>query len=67
MIKVKVNNILESKERNIKWLSNKCNLSYSTIYNFCMGKTSAVSYNVVEAVCDVLECKIEDILEIVKD
>jgi len=67
MIKVKVNEILETKERNVKWLATKCNISYSTVYNFCMGKTNAVSYNVVESICDVLECRIEDILEIVKE
>jgi len=67
MIKVKVIEILDSKERNLKWLSNKCGITYSTLYNFAMGKTNAVSYNVLESVCEVLECNLSDILEIQKD
>ncbi|GCD12715.1 helix-turn-helix domain-containing protein [Clostridium tagluense] len=67
MVKVKVMAILESKERNISWLSKKCDIGYNTMYNFCMGKTNAVGYNLVESICDVLECRIEDILEIVKE
>ncbi|WP_102400470.1 helix-turn-helix domain-containing protein [Haloimpatiens massiliensis] len=67
MIKVKVMDILNKKERNIRWLSKKTNIGYNTIYNFCMGKTTAVSYNVLESVCTVLECNICDVLEIVKE
>lgn len=66
MIKVKLNEILESKERNLNWLAKKCNISYSTLYNFANNNTNAVSYNVIEAICDVLGCTIQDILEIVK-
>lgn len=66
MIKVKVMDILNKKERNIRWLSKKTNIGYNTIYNFCMGKTTAVSYNVLESTCEALECSIEDILEIIK-
>ncbi|MBU5485985.1 helix-turn-helix transcriptional regulator [Clostridium sp. MSJ-11] len=66
MIKVKLNDILESKERNLNWLAKKCNISYSTLYNFANNNTTAVSYNVIEAVCDVLEVDISDILQIIK-
>lgn len=67
MVKVKVMDILESKERNLNWLSKKCDIGYNTIYNFAMGKTNAVSYNVLESVCNILEVDISDILEIEKD
>lgn len=66
MIKVKLNEILTSKERNLNWLAKKCNISYSTLYNFANNNTNAVSYNVIESICNVLEVKIEDIIEIVK-
>ncbi|MCB2297071.1 helix-turn-helix domain-containing protein [Clostridium tagluense] len=67
MIKVKVMDILNKKERNINWLAKKAGIGYSTIYNFSLSKTSAVNYEILEAVCKVLECKIEDILEIIEE
>ncbi len=66
MIKVKVNEILEKNDRNIRWLSSKTNITYSTLYNFINGKTNAVSYNILETICDVLKCDIGDVLEIKK-
>lgn len=67
MIKVKVMDILNERERNIRWLSKKCDIGYNTMYNFVMGKTNAVSYNILEKVCTILKVDIGDVLEIVKD
>lgn len=67
MIKVKLNDILKSKERNLNWLSKKCNISYSTLYNFANNNTNAVSYDVLEKVCSILECTITDVIELQKE
>ncbi|PJI07668.1 MULTISPECIES: helix-turn-helix domain-containing protein [Clostridium] len=67
MIKIKLNEILEAKERNLNWLSKKCNISYSTLYNFANHKTNAVSYDVLEKICEVLNSDIADIIELKKD
>lgn len=67
MIVVKVIDILNERERNISWLAKKSDIGYNTMYNFVMGKTHAVSYDILETVCNTLEVNIEDILEIKKD
>ena len=67
MVKIKVMDILNERERNLLWLSKKCKIGYNTIYNFAMGKTNAVSYDVLETICKVLEVNISDIIEIVND
>ena len=67
MIKVKVMDILDTRERNIKWLSTKTGITYSTIYNFVTGKTVAVSYNLLESISKVLNVEISDIIEIIPD
>ena len=59
--------VLESKERNISWLSKKTGIAYNTIYNFCMRKTNAVNYNLLSSVCVALDCKLEDIIEFAED
>lgn len=67
MIIVKVNQILDKEERNIRWLSEKCGTNYSVMYNFCMNKTQSVNYEMLDKVCDVLHCKISDVLEKTKE
>lgn len=67
MIKVKLNEILESRERNLNWLSKKANLSYSTLYNFANGKTNAVSYILLDSIINVLDCNLTDIMDYTKN
>lgn len=66
MIKIKLNEILEEQERNLNWLSKKCNISYSTLYNFANHKTNAVSYDVLEKICELIDCNVEDIMKNIK-
>lgn len=67
MIRVKIINILIKKERNLRWLSLKTKLNYSTLYNFAHNKTSAVSYEILEKLCDFFKCSLEDIIEYIPD
>jgi len=67
LIKIKVMDILESKERNITWLSKKTGIGYSTMYNFVMEKTNAVNYKILNDVCVTLECELKDIIEYIKE
>ncbi|EQB3101496.1 helix-turn-helix domain-containing protein [Clostridium botulinum] len=67
MIKIKIDEILEDKERNIAWLSRKTNISYKTLHSLINNKTSSISFDVLEKVCETLECDFNSILEIVKD
>lgn len=63
MIKVKILDILEEKERNLRWLSQKANINYSTLYNFAHNKTSSVKFEVLDNLCNFLDCKLSDIIE----
>lgn len=67
MIKINVNKILKVRERNLKWLATKADITYSTLYNFANNKTNAVSYNVLEKLVKVLNVSIGDLIEIVDD
>lgn len=67
MIKVILNDILKDKERNLNWLAKKCNISYSTLYNFANNNTNAVSYEVLEKVCVTLNVEINNILKLQKE
>ena len=63
MIKIKVLDILDKKERNLNWLATNAGITYSTLYNFAHQKTNSVTYDVLEKICKVLRCNVCDIIE----
>ena len=63
MIHVKVLGMLDSLDRNIKWLSDKTDINYSTLYNFVHEKTNAVSYEMLDKLCFFFQCNLTDILQ----
>ncbi|WP_096634850.1 helix-turn-helix domain-containing protein [Clostridium cochlearium] len=67
MIQVKLQNILDEKERNLNWLSKKTDISYSTLHKLANNNTTSINFNTLEKICTVLNCSISDILEIKKD
>ena len=62
MIRVKLQEILNREERSLNWVSIKTNIAYTTLHKFCNNKTSSVSYNVLDSLCKLFNCKIEDII-----
>lgn len=67
MIKIKLQEILDREERSLNWVSTKTGISYSTLHKFCSGKTSSVSYDVLEKLCDLFKCDLSDIIENVRE
>jgi putative transcriptional regulator len=67
MIKICIESILEKKEKSVYWLSKQTGITQNNLANLINGKTTAIKFDNLEKVCEVLECNIGDILEIVKD
>lgn len=63
MIKVKLQQLLDKEERSLNWVATKTNIAYTTLHKFNSNKTTSVSYNVLEQLCKLFKCKIEDIIE----
>ncbi|MDU1413470.1 MAG: helix-turn-helix transcriptional regulator [Clostridium sp.] len=63
MIKVKLQCILDREERSLNWVSVKTGISYSTLHKFCSNKTTSVSYDVLEKLCNLFNCDVCDIIE----
>lgn len=64
MIKVNILELLDKEERNISWLSRKTELNYSSLHKFANNQTTSVTFDVLEKVCNALNCDISDVLEI---
>lgn len=67
MIIVKVDKILNDMDRNIRWLANKADINYSTLYNFTYNKTNSVNYDIIDKLCCFLNCNIQDVIEYVPE
>lgn len=67
MVKIKLKELLEKEERNLKWLERKTNISYSTLHKLYNNNTTSIAFNTIEKICDFFKCEIQDLIEIVKE
>lgn len=67
MIIVKLQDVLDKHERNLAWVERKTGISYTTLAKFNKNKTTSVSYDVLDKLCDLFDCNVEELVEHVKD
>jgi putative transcriptional regulator len=67
MIKVKVADLMEVKGWNVSDLMRKANIAYTTANRLYRGGGDAISFDVLNSLCEIFEVQVEDILEYVPD
>ncbi|MEH7237300.1 helix-turn-helix domain-containing protein [Bacillus sp. JJ1562] len=67
MIKVHLSRIMGEKRYNIADVSKLTGLHRNGITKLYNEQTDGIKFDTLEKLCDALECKISDILEIVKE
>jgi putative transcriptional regulator len=67
VIKVKVPDLLKKHGMNATDMSRKANIAYATAYRLSKGKGSAISFDVLNALCKLFNAQVQDILEYVPD
>lgn len=65
-IKIKIADILQSKNKTAFWLSKETKISYDNLKKLIDNKTVSIRFANLETICNVLEVDIKDILEIEK-
>ena len=63
MITVKVPELLKKRGLNATDLMRKANIAYATAYRLSKGQGSAISFDVLDALCEFFEVPVEKILE----
>jgi DNA-binding Xre family transcriptional regulator len=63
VIKVKVPELLEERGLNATDLMRKANIAYATAYRLSKGQGTAISFEVLDALCDFFEVPVEEVLE----
>ena len=67
MIKVKVPDLLTKHGMNATDLMRKANIAYATAYRLSKGQGSAISFNVLEAICKLFDVQVKDVIEYIPD
>ena len=62
MIKVKVPDLLKERGLNATDLMRKANIAYATAYRLSKGQGTAISFDVLNALCKFFEVPVENIL-----
>jgi len=63
VIKVKVPELLKERGLNATDLMRKANIAYATAYRLSKGQGTAISFDVLDALCTFFEIPVEAILE----
>lgn len=67
MVKVKLQELLDKEERNLKWVERKTGIAYSTLHKLNSGNTTSINFNTINQICDLFDCKIQDLIEYIKE
>ena len=59
----KLQNVLDDRKITKYHLSRITNIRYDTICNYCKGNVSLINVEYLKIFCNILDCKIEDIIE----
>lgn len=62
-MKVKLNEVLESKNKTKYWLSKQTGVTQQNLGRLANGQTTSIKFENIDAICTALECEIGDIFE----
>lgn len=62
MIRLQLNELLEEREQTIYWLWKQTGIRYATIWQMGKGEVARLNLDVLDRVCEVLECQPGDLL-----
>lgn len=60
---INIDNILKSKGKTRYWLSNQTGITYHAIKKLCDNDTNSIRFDMIEKLCEALECDPSDILK----
>ncbi|CAM2830692.1 helix-turn-helix transcriptional regulator [Hathewaya histolytica] len=67
MIKINLEELLDKNKQTLYWLSKETGITYPSLHKILNNKTTSIKLDIIEKICDVLNCNISDLLEIKKD
>lgn len=65
-VKNNLNELLQKKDKSLYWLAKETGISYPTLHKINKNETEGIKFSILEAICNALECKLEELLVIEK-
>ena len=63
MIVNRIKEILDEQDKTIYWLAQQTDIRYNTIHSLVNNKTESVKFEIIDKVCDVLNCDVTEIFK----
>lgn len=67
LIRLRIREILESKGKTNYWLSQQLGMCYRNYHNIVTNQTSAVRFETLERLCEILEVPVGELFEQIDD
>lgn len=67
IIEVRIDDLLEKRERSFYWLSKQTGISHTTLWRLKKGKALGINFATLEKICETLDCEPGDILKLVSE
>lgn len=62
-MKLIIDDKLKSKKKTRYWLSKEIGYTYKTIKKLCDNETTSIKFDLLDKICDVLDCEPGDIIK----
>lgn len=62
MIKIRLNEVLAGREQTLYWIWKQTGIRWATIWQIGNGEVSRLSLDVLDRICEALECQPGDLL-----
>jgi putative transcriptional regulator len=63
MLRLRIDELLQQKGKTVYWLGKQPGLTDMTVYRLRYGKTGAIKFETIEALCDALGCEPGDFFQ----
>lgn len=67
IIRLRIKEILEEKGKSNYWLSQRLGMCYRNYHNIVTNQTSAIRFNTLERLCEILEVPVGELFEQIND
>jgi putative transcriptional regulator len=62
MIKTRIDDLLRARNKSLYALAQETGIAYTTLWKFRESKTKAIYFDVLESICEALDCTPGDLL-----
>lgn len=67
IIRLRIKEILEERGKSNYWLSQQLGMCYRNYHNIVTNKTSAIRFDTMERLCEILEIPVSELFEQIDD